>query len=812
MRALSALLLIAAASSAALATDHDFILDAAKITPAPTKVNLAGTFNGWDKGATPLKKEADGKWHVTLQLADDVYHYKFVLDGEHWIKDPAADTSLEDDDGNGGMNSGVLIGFDTRKLPVPPQGTAAADVLAHVPAEDVALASATSFKVGLRMQAGDCTKVEAVVLGADGEHAFDLYQTDVKLGLSRWGGMADFKGDSLHYVFRLTDDGGSVYYTSKGLTKSLEEAKAAPFAHDTVVKFATPDWAKEAVWYQIFPERFRNGDPANDPPHTKKWTSKWFSVLPGETPGMDNFYKGAGNVWQRRYGGDVQGIKQALPYLKKLGVTAIYLNPMFQAESMHKYDTTDYRHIDEFFGVKGDIHKLVGETDDPATWQWTESDKLFLDFVAEAHKQGFKVVLDGVFNHVGTAHPFFQDVVKNGKESRYAGWFDIVQFGDPSQPVGSAGGLQYKAWDKPNGALPILKKDAETGLAHGPYEHVMAVTKRWLAPDGDSSRGIDGWRLDVANDIPHPFWVEWRKVVKAAKSDAYISGEIWSVATPWLKGDEFDGVMNYQFAMTGQRFFVNKVKATTPTQFSIELSRLTNLYPFQSVQALMNLYDSHDTDRLASMFVNPDHDYDQANRNQDNGPEYNAAKPTPVQRLRMLQAAAFQMTFVGSPMIYYGDEAGMWSPDDPSNRQPMVWTDVGPFEDPEVGFNADTFAHYQRYVAIRQAIPALRTGYYHTVLTNDADGIITFARRLGDKQAIVIVNRSANDHKVRVPCGEKVIDWTDPASVDIVNLDGVGGRPKAVPKPDATLPMAAPGIVEVRVPAWGVTILAPANP
>jgi glycosidase len=240
---------------------------------------------------------------------------------------------------------------------------------------------------------------------------------------------------------------------------------------------------------------------------------------------------------------------------------------------------------------------------------------MFLDFVADAHRQGFKVVLDGVFNHVGRAHPFFQDVLEKGKNSKYADWFEITDFGDeanwkkledPYTVHGKAGGIQWKAWDEVNGHLPAFKKDAEKGLAPGPYAHVMAITKRWLAPDGDPGRGIDGWRLDVANDIPHPFWRDWRKVVKSTKPDAYISGEIWSGAEPWInKGDQFDAVMNYQFAMPAQDFFVDVKTAIPPSVFAKQLANLCYRYPFQSALVMMNLFDSHDTDRFPSMFVNP---------------------------------------------------------------------------------------------------------------------------------------------------------------------------------------------------------------
>jgi cyclomaltodextrinase / maltogenic alpha-amylase / neopullulanase len=191
-----------------------------------------------------------------------------------------------------------------------------------------------------------------------------------------------------------------------------------PFA----VEQRVPDWAKDAVWYQIFPERFRNGDSSNDPgehwyENLIPWTADWWQthVEHGEVAGQENFYRGHGNVWRRRYGGDIQGLIESLPYLRELGVNALYLNPVFKAESMHKYDAGDFRHIDDRFGFKGDIDELEGETDDPATWQWTRTDLLFLECLDEAKRQGFRVIIDGVFNHTGREHYAFQDVLRHGK-------------------------------------------------------------------------------------------------------------------------------------------------------------------------------------------------------------------------------------------------------------------------------------------------------------------------------------------------------------------------------------------------------------
>jgi glycosidase len=375
--------------------------------------------------------------------------------------------------------------------------------------------------------------------------------------------------------------------------------------------------------------------------------------------------------------------------------------------------------------------------------------------------------------------------------------------------------LQFKAWDGPNGHLPVFKKDPKLGLAKGPRAHIMAITKRWLAPDGDPTKGIDGWRLDVPGDIPHPFWIDWHKVVRAAKPDAYISGEIWTWAQPWLNnGDQFDAVMNYRFAEPVQQFFVNQKTAISPSTFNARLVELEMNYPLQVAQVQQNLFDSHDTDRAASMYVNPDRPYDGQNRIQDNAADigYDPRKPNDTERARFRQAVAFQMSFLGAPMIYYGDEAGMWGPDDPSNRQPMIWKDLQPYDDPQVKFDQSLFDCYQRAIAVRAALPALQTGFYHPLLIDDSRGVIAFARDLDRTSVIVVINRSNGEQSVDVPVDAKgeigLIDWMSPDSVGITqSSDKPDARPIASLKTDATPIMARDGKLAVELQPYQTMIL-----
>nr|MBA2526993.1 glycoside hydrolase family 13 protein [Pyrinomonadaceae bacterium] len=670
------------------------------------------------------------------------------------------------------------------------------------------------LRIRLRAQADDVQEVRVLeLIPPNGSSTFPLHKTGTEGGYDTFTGVVPFghgaeEATVAKYMFKLTDGEAVHAFASDYSGPMSEQAPATmPAFFEVELKHVeTPGWTKHAVWYQIFPERFRNGDPSNDPAGTQRWQAQWSATLPGEAPGDENFYQGAGNVWKRRYGGDIQGVREALPHLRKLGINAIYFNPIFEGESMHKYDTSDFRHVDDNFGVKGDLAQLQGETDDPATWRWTKSDLIFLDFVQEARRQGFKVIVDGVFNHVGKAHPFFQDVLKNGKQSTYADWFEITDWNQP---------IQYKAWDKPNGELPVFKKDASRGLAPGPYAHIMAITKRWLAPDGDVSRGVDGWRLDVPGDIPHPFWIEWRKLVKTTNPDAYITGEIWQWAQAWLKGDQFDAVMNYQFAMASQDFFIDAREAIRPSDFAARLTKIAYAYPFQVALAQQNLFDSHDTDRLASMFVNPDRAYDARNRLQDNGPDYSPAQPTSQHWRRLAQAVAFQMTYVGAPMVYYGNEAGMWSPDDPANRQPMVWKDLEPYDDSQVRFNQQVFDAYQRAIAVRHTLEPLRTGSFHTLITDDRTGMIAFARESASGRVSVVLNRSDREQRIEVPvrggrAGGELVDWLDPARTEFVPIDSAStSRPTLRLKPGGRAIAVKDGAYQVTLPPFGAAVLAP---
>jgi cyclomaltodextrinase / maltogenic alpha-amylase / neopullulanase len=885
-RALCAFAIFAFATSAN-AADHTFEIDTSSFTPQPRTMSLAGDFNGWSTTATPMKLAAGHKWSVTIKdVEEGTRYYKFVVDagtpGQKWINDPKADKSLEVSDGNSGNNSGVVIGVDPVKLPPAKANHINQEALRFDSTDPADLdLSPAGMRIRVRTQANDVQHVivsyratkpnpELIVDGDVAGGGSKLRKVATERGLDVYASVIPWKVDdpsslTIQSIGILVDDGDNAAATlemKKGQNARVVASESTP-----------PRWTADANWYQIFVERFRNADPSNDPgdftayERLIAWNADWFKTQPGEVPGDENFFHGAGNVWKRRYGGDLAGVREKLPYLRSLGINAIYFNPIFEAESMHKYDTADYRHVDDNFGVRDadqqrgasaplvaepqapnhergahatmrlgnrELFNLDGspvaadfkETEDPTTWRWTKSDLLFLELLKDAHAQGFHLIVDGVFNHTGRAHPYFQDVLKNGKRSKYADWFEITDFGDeknwhemadPYAVHGKPGGVQWNAWDGKNGHLPNFKEDAKLGLAQGPRDHILAIAKRWGDPDGDpkTNDGIDGWRLDAANEVPHAFWVDFRAAVRAANPESYITGELWGPSQAWVNsGKEFDAVMNYQFAMSVVEFFCNNVKLMKVSDFNNRMVKVWFMYPQASAMAMQNLFDSHDTDRLASMFVNADRPYDGENRPQDNaqGKKYDMRAPTAEEWQRLLQAVAFQNTFIGAPMTYYGDEAGMWGADDPSDRQPFVWDDKGPYA-PGVGFNKNVFDGFQRFIAIRNALPALRAGSFYPVAIDDAANTYAFGRELGDKHVYVAMNRSGQPRTIQLDSIENgsYVDFADPKSVSIAMPDSpsIDERPKPVVASDAKAMMATGGKLSIRLPAYGTAILAP---
>jgi glycosidase len=553
-----------------------------------------------------------------------------------------------------------------------------------------------------------------------------------------------------------------------------------------------PEWARGIVWYQIFPERFRNGDPANDPtpasllgawPHdagepwqVHPWTADWYAPQAYEQA------KG-GSIWfhlqRRRYGGDVQGILDSLDYLVDLGVGAVYLNPVFDSPSAHKYDGRTYHHIDVHFGPdpQGDRMLIATESPaDPTTWTWTAADRLMLRLMDEAHRRGLRIIFDGVWNHVSLDSWAFRDVAERQQASPYANWFKIKSWDNPA--AGTT--FTHQGWfDVPE--LPEWRQD-ENGIVAGPRDYIFAATRRWMDPDGDGDPrdGIDGWRLDVAFCIEHPFWKAWRRYVRSINPEAYLVAETDPLIDqrPFLQGDEFDAVMNYGFTFAVSEFFITRKFRIAATEFDRRLRELRDIAPAQVAHVMQNLLGSHDTTRLASHTVNADiHPYRTWGEfHRHSMPQYTPAcvtrKPTDAERVLQKLAILFQMTYIGAPMIYYGDEAGMWGANDPCCRKPMVWPHLdyepetmGPEglprpEPDEVAFDRDMFAYYQKLIAIRRSSDALQRGEYRTLLADDDRRLFAFMREAPRDLALVAINAgdSACTFELPVAARDRWID------------------------------------------------------
>ena len=545
-----------------------------------------------------------------------------------------------------------------------------------------------------------------------------------------------------------------------------------------------PKWAKGVVWYQIFPERFANDDTTNDPTAAKvfinsrripkdwqvtKWTSDWFAESKWEKELGGSFRS---HLFDRRYGGDIQGIIDHLDYLKKLGIGAIYLNPMFEAVSLHKYDGSTYHHIDVNFGPDpaGDRKIIASETpDDPSTWKWTSADKLFLKLIKEVHKRGMRIIIDGVFNHTGVQFWAFQDIIKNGKNSKYKNWYEVKSFGKLDSTKNHhlfRRGFDYKGWWGTK-SLPIFNR-TKNDLAPGPKQYIFNATKRWMDPnkDGNTSDGIDGWRLDVANEVPLGFWKDWQKLVKSINPNSIIIGEFWKLSPKYIsKNGPFDGLMNYNFAFAVDSFFIAKKSRITTSRFIEKLHRIDTTYPEQNLYVLQNLMDSHDTERLASMIANPDRKYDQGANGHN--PNYNPGKPDSADYHMQKLIAAFQMTYRGAPMIYYGDEVGMWGADDPYDRMPMVWANLKydnevitkasgfkkGFGSYKVAPNEDLLKFYKKVISIRDNNPVLRYGGQKFLYSNDAKRTFAFERFKGNTKIIVAFNLGEKSDDFNIPVG-----------------------------------------------------------
>jgi glycosidase len=437
------------------------------------------------------------------------------------------------------------------------------------------------------------------------------------------------------YAFILYQGDEVYFYGSKKLIKiDLEKDRniiydgfeyfCYPYMNETDIVKPLP-WIKNTIWYQIFPERFRKGK------NTKGNYLPW-----GEYQDhIDN---------KMFFGGNISGIIEAIPYMQNLGINGIYFTPIFYATSAHKYDTIDYFKIDPSFGTNQEFKQMV----------------------KACHEAGIKVMLDAVFNHCGWFHPYFQDVVRKGKKSKYYDCFyiesdEIINFPLENNAPKVEGRIypNYRTFaftpfmPKLNTSHPIMEK------------YLLKVANFWV-----KNFDIDGWRLDVSNEVSHAFWRKFKQVVTKIKPDIYILGENWEDSTPWLGPDQFNAVMNYELTYPIWQFFTFKdVNRIDAQEFSYKINELLVRYPRNVAVNMFNLIDSHDTMRILH----------RANQNKD------------IVKLAYL----FIFSFCGSPAIFYGDEVGLDGGKDPDNRRCMIWD--------EQRQDKDLFAFFKRLITLRKS-------------------------------------------------------------------------------------------------------------
>ena len=680
----------------ALATgiEHEFVY---KAEAHHQKVNLAGTFNNWNKDAWPMKVGNDGRtWRFSTNLEPGKHLYKFVLDGEQWIVDPKA--VKNEDDGGGNVNSVLLLLPTGYEMPARlGDGVITRSTLMHAQEPPFINWDRGNLEVQLECRPNDVETIELRVAGkrirmrpvATNEMAAKY------AAVVRWDRTSD-----LEYDFLLRDGSESIIYNGHaGLRFRLRIAEFKPIQ--------VPAWPETTVQYQIFPDRFDNGDKSNDPKNVVAWNAN---------PTYSNFF-----------GGDLAGVQKRLGYLKELGIGAIYFNPIFQSPSNHGYETIDYQKVEPRFGTNEEFSKLT----------------------RDLKASGIKVILDGVFNHCATTFGPFKDVIDNGADSKFKDWFYVKSF-----PLEVRENPPYEAWY----GFPSMPK---VNLGHPEAaKHMLAVPSFW-----NEKAEIAGWRLDVANEVPMAYWREFRKTVKGLRSDAWICGEHWGNATPWLKGDQWDASMNYPWREAMLQFVANG--SISSTEFLNRLIANYRMYVPQISRNMMNLLSSHDTPRFLTMCKND--------------------------RELALMGATIQFGWPGMPSVYYGEELGMEGGRDPDNRRGMTW-DRAATTNPYL-------THYKKLIRARRACKALQSGEPIALNANDVDKTLAFARVLDDEVAIVAANRSDKTATLEIDLKGKVP--LSPKSRSAGEFDNVlsGKRVRVSPK----------GSVLIRLEPKSATLLVPAH-
>ena len=573
---------------------------------------------------------------------------------------------------------------------------------------------------------------------------FDYYTFETRLG-----------EEPFRYCFEVQSGTEKYYYGRCGISREILEY----YNFVVVPGFSTPDWAKGAVMYQIFTDRFYNGDKSNDVE-----TNEYYYI--GDySRRVTNWDKYPANMGVREfYGGDLQGVMDKLDYLQELGVEVVYFNPLFVSPSNHKYDIQDYDYIDPHYGkIVDDGGEVLpnGVTDNSQATKYKKrttglknleaSNELFIKLVEELHRRGMKVILDGVFNHCGSFNKWMdRERIYEGEEdyepgayvsadSPYRSYFRFFKEGPENWPYNG----NYDGWWG-HDTLPKLNYEDSVKLEN----YILYIGRKWVSPPYN----VDGWRLDVAadlgrsNEYNHEFWQKFRRAVKDANPNALILAEHYGDPSDWLKGDEWDTVMNYDAFMEPVTWFLTGMEKHSDEAREELLGNIDNFIGSMahhmsnmltpSLQVAMNELSNHDHSRF---LTRTNH---MVGRVEHLGPE---AANEYVNKAVMREAVVMQMTWVGAPTVYYGDEAGVCGFTDPDNRRTYPWG----HEDQEL------IAFHKEAIRIHKEHPALKTGSLK--ILGGEENILSYARFKGHDRIIVVINNRSERAEVKVPVWEAEI-------------------------------------------------------
>lgn len=573
---------------------------------------------------------------------------------------------------------------------------------------------------------------------------FDYYTFETRLG-----------EEPFRYCFEVQSGTEKYYYGRCGISREILEY----YNFVVVPGFSTPDWAKGAVMYQIFTDRFYNGDKSNDVE-----TNEYYYI--GDySQRVTNWDKYPANMGVREfYGGDLQGVMDKLDYLQDLGVEVVYFNPLFVSPSNHKYDIQDYDYIDPHYGkIVDDGGEVLpnGVTDNSQATKYKKrttglknleaSNELFIKLVEELHRRGMKVILDGVFNHCGSFNKWMdRERIYEGEEdyepgayvsvdSPYRSYFRFFKEGPENWPYNG----NYDGWWG-HDTLPKLNYEDSVKLEN----YILYIGRKWVSPPYN----VDGWRLDVAadlgrsNEYNHEFWQKFRRAVKDANPNALILAEHYGDPSDWLKGDEWDTVMNYDAFMEPVTWFLTGMEKHSDEEREELLGNIDNFIGSMahhmsnmltpSLQVAMNELSNHDHSRF---LTRTNH---MVGRVEHLGPE---AANEYVNKAVMREAVVMQMTWVGAPTVYYGDEAGVCGFTDPDNRRTYPWG----HEDQEL------IAFHKEAIRIHKEHPALKTGSLK--ILGGEENILSYARFKGHDRIIVVINNRSERAEVKVPVWEAEI-------------------------------------------------------